>query len=367
MERKEDLKEGFNEIQEKEIEIKEKIGDKKEKKIKKEKKEESKEKEAIITKKENELEKDIEINIQTKVEENLEEPKKEEKREVKPEKEYVGEEELKYEVEEINDKKLMPYESILKDYLDEGIDGTEIFDKKWYSNLEKDKIIYSKRSIIALINASFDDKNQEYKELYNKAPLIIAVNSNGSFLSNDYQVVRSVYTIKKDIYPPNTSIRMIAKYLNLKSWDTKLKLYKIIEGSEEGKEVKCILQNWLKSPMFLVSERDIIDKRFDFFFEGKFYSCESSVNDDYYPLENNVTRIYDFISIEELYEENDNFILKAISQINSKINLPQSMINATLSAKLLDFYEGLVSAMNNDYKEGKLIFEDNNGNIVERY
>lgn len=40
----------------------------------------------------------------------------------------------------------MPYEIILKDYLDEKIDGTELFDKKWYNNFEKDKIIYSKEA-----------------------------------------------------------------------------------------------------------------------------------------------------------------------------------------------------------------------------
>ena len=39
----------------------------------------------------------------------------------------------------------MPYELILKGHLDEKIDNIEIFDKKWYSALEKNKIIYSKR------------------------------------------------------------------------------------------------------------------------------------------------------------------------------------------------------------------------------
>ena len=64
-----------------------------------------------------------------------------------------------------NDKsdKLL-YEIILKDYLDEKIDGTELFDKKWYNDFEKDKIVYSKRSILALINQAFEDKNNEFEE-----------------------------------------------------------------------------------------------------------------------------------------------------------------------------------------------------------
>ena len=273
---------------------------------------------------------------------------------------------------EINDNEkknlLMPYELILKDYLDEKIDSTDVFDKKWYSDLEKDKIIYSKRSIIAFIKSCFDEKNTEFIQLYNKDPLIIAINSNGIFLSNEFQVVRSIYTVNKSIYPPKTSIRMIAKYLNFikerSSWDTQLKSYKIIEGTENGSEVKCIVHNWLKSPMFLVSERDIIDKRYEFFYDGKFYSCESSVNDDYYPLEENVTRINDIISIEELYEENENIVLKAITQMNTKVSLPQAIVNATLAKKLLDFYKGLADAMNNEFENGKLVFEDNNGNII---
>ena len=263
----------------------------------------------------------------------------------------------------------MPYEEILKDYLDEKIDGTEVFDKKWYSNLEKDKIIYSKRSIIAMINSAFDDKNEEYKEIYNKEPLVIAIKSTGSFLSDQFQVIRSVYTVNKNIYPPNTTIRMITKYLiyikERSSWDTQLKLYKVIEGSEEGNEVKCLVQNWTKSPMFLVSERDIVEKRYDFYHEGKFLSFASSVNDDYYPIEKKVTRITDIIFIEELYEEDNNIILKALTQMDAKVSLPQAIVNATLSTKLLDFYNGLAKAMNKDYKEGKLVFEDNEGNIIE--
>jgi len=308
-------------------------------------------------------------------EEKIDEKDKKNNNENKAENEEIKikidkEEKEEEENDEENEKKklLMPYEFILKDYLDEKIDGKEVFDKKWYSDLEKDKIIYSKRSIVAFLKSLFDDKNKEFVELYNKDPLSIYVNSKGTFLSNEFQVVRSIYTINKNIYPPKTSIRMIAKYLNFikerSSWDKQLKSYKIIEGNEKGNEVKCIVQNWLKSPMFLVSERDIIDKRYEFFYEGKFYSCESSVNDDYYPLDKNVTRINDIISIEELYEENDNIVLKAITQMNTKVSLPQAIINATLSTKLLDFYKGLADAMNNDYKNSKLIFEDNDGNII---
>jgi hypothetical protein len=265
-------------------------------------------------------------------------------------------------------KELMPYEIVLKDYLDEKIDDTEVFDKKWYSDLEKDKIIYSKRSIIAMENKVFDEKNEEYKEIYNKPPLFIAIKA-GSFIIDQFQVTKNTYIINKNVFPKNTSIKMIAKYmLNTKernSWDPQFKLYKVIEGSEEGKEVKCILHNWMKSPMFLVSERDIVEKRFDFFYEGKFYSYESSVNDDYIPLEENVTRINDIICVQSISEENDNIVFRAITQMDAKVSLPQAIINTTLSGKLSDFYKGIINGINKDYEEGNLVFEDNEGNIIE--
>lgn len=266
-------------------------------------------------------------------------------------------------------KEPMPYEIYLKDYLDDKIDNSEIFDNKWYNDIEKGKIIYSKRVIVAMMNKAFDENNEEFKEIYNKPPLTLSIKSTGSFITDEFQVSKNIYITNKNSLPNNTSIKMISKYmLNIKersSWDTQLKSYTLIEGSEEGKEIKCILHNWTKSPMFLVSERDCVNKRYDFFYDGKFYSFESSVNDDYIPLDEKVTRINDIIFIQQVYEDNENIIFKALTQMNAKVSLPQAIINATLSGKLLDFYKGVIDAINRDFDEGKLIFEDNDGNIIE--
>ena len=318
------------------------------------KKEEMEEK--LIDNKEN-----IEDKEEGKDEQNIEEEKKEGKDEQNIE-EKKEKEEIKPQKKEKGETKKMAYEILLKDYLDDKINDTNVFDKNWYSDIEKNKIIYSKRSIIALIKEAFDDKNNEFEEIHNEESLQISVKSKGSMITDQFQVVRSLYKINKDIYPPKSTIRMIFKYLNFikerSSWDSQLKLYKILEGTEEGKEVKCIVHNWLKSPMFFVSERDIIDKRYEFYYNGKIYSFESSVNDELYPPEKSVTRMYDYMSIEELYEEDNYIYLKAITQIDSKVSLPQSVVNSTLPSKLSNFYKNLANAMNNDYKDGKLIFED---------
>ena len=269
----------------------------------------------------------------------------------------------KNEKNEKEESQKLPYETILKDYLDENIDGTDVFNQKWYSNIEKNKIVFSKRSIIALIKQAFDEKNNEFRELYNdKKSLQISVNSKGSLINNKIQVVRSLYKINKDIYPPKTTIRTIFRYLNFikerSSWDTGLKQYKILEGSEDGKEINCIVLNWLKSPLPLVSERDIVDKRYEFYHDGKIYSFESSVNDEIYPPRKSITRIYDYMSIEELYEQDNIIYLKAITQLDTKANLPQIAINSTIPKKIAKFYTNLAKAINNDYKKGKLVIED---------
>ena len=51
--------------------------------------------------------------------------------------------------------------------------------------------------------------------------------------------------------------------------------------------------------------------------------------------------------------------------MDAKVSLPQAIINTTLSSKLTNFYKGIVDAVNKDFNEGKLIFEDNDGNIIE--
>lgn len=265
-----------------------------------------------------------------------------------------------------NKIKLMPYHIELRDYLDEKIDDTEVFDKTWYSDIEKDKIRYTKRSIIALFNKTFDDT--EFKNIHNKPPLTLDVKSSGTFITNKLQITRNIYTAPISSFPKGVSLRMISKYmLNVKersSWDKSLKSYTIIEGSENGKEIRCIIHNWMKSPMFFVSERDLVEKRFDFFHEGKFYSYESSVNDDYIPIGKGVTRINDVIFIQQVYEENNNIIFKACTQMNAKVSLPQGLINSTLASKLNSFYKNVIEAINKDYKEGTLVFEDNEGNPI---
>jgi len=59
------------------------------------------------------------------------------------------------------------------------------------------------------------------------------------------------------------------------SWDDSYKEYKKLDGDSEVYAIR----SWLKSPMFFISERDIIEKRIEFFKEPTYYNFASSLDD----------------------------------------------------------------------------------------
>ena len=55
--------------------------------------------------------------------------------------------------------------------------------------------------------------------------------------------------------------------------------------------------------------------------------------------------------LEKYLRDNCPSNLEVRTQIDSKVSLPQSVVNSTLPSKLSNFYKNLSNAMNNDYKE----------------
>ena len=252
------------------------------------------------------------------------------------------------------EEKKMPYEIVLKDFLDEKINNTDIFPEKWYREEEKSKIIFSRRSIIAIINYEFDENNKDYNEIYNKPPLVISIKSNGTFINNEFQIVKSIFTAPKNTLPPNINIDTIAYYLIFEKkrneWDPQIKEYKLIEGEE--KNGLLYIKN--KSPMIFVSERDIVEKKFDFMYNGSYYLFESSVNDEFYPIEKNVVRTVDIVFATQICEDENNFYFKNLTQMDAKVSLPQTLLNTALPNNITNYFTGGIKAMNNDYENGKL-------------
>ncbi len=57
------------------------------------------------------------------------------------------------------------------------------------------------------------------------------------------------------------------------TWDKSLKLFKRLEGNDTA----YVIRSWMLSPVVIISEREVIDKRFDFFYEGIYYNISTSV------------------------------------------------------------------------------------------
>lgn len=248
------------------------------------------------------------------------------------------------------------YETILKNYLNPLIDNKDVFKRTWYRDGEYELMEYSKRSIIALHDYIFDDSTKLFREFYNKDNLILSINESGSMFAKN-PIIRLYFKIEKNKLPPNTSLQDLLEYTNYTTlrtiWDDQLKIYKVIEGDETE---KCIIQNWMKSPVFFMSERDIIDKKYDFYENGILYSFESSVNDNYIEIPKGVTRITDLIFMNS-YTENDNeFIIRNINQVNYKMNSPNSLLCVTVSGKVPNWYKKCIDVMNKDYQNGKYTF-----------
>ena len=108
-----------------------------------------------------------------------------------------------------------------------------------------------------------------------------------------------------------------------------------------------------KSPMLFVSERDVVDKRYDFYEGEIYYDFSSSVKDDLIPLEDDVLRITDHCSVCKIYEEDDCFNIISITQVDTKYKLPNALMSVQLPVKYKDWYDSLINAINEENNENE--------------
>jgi hypothetical protein len=124
-----------------------------------------------------------------------------------------------------------------------------------------------------------------------------------------------------------------------------LEICKIIERI--NKEV-YLLHYICKSPMFFVSERDVVDKRYDFYEGDVYYDFSSSTKDDLIPSDENIVRITDHCSVCKIFEDNEGFNIISITQVDTKVSLPPAVINSQLPSRYKSWYDALVNEINND-------------------
>lgn len=74
------------------------------------------------------------------------------------------------------------------------------------------------------------------------------------------------------------------------------------------------------SPIFFITERDIIDKRIEFFNEGTYYYLATSV-DNYSEVNPDVVRCHTFLNASIITEDEENFYYYSLTQLDAKVLL----------------------------------------------
>ena len=227
-----------------------------------------------------------------------------------------------------------------------------IFPQKYMNLTETSaefKSIFTKEKMIKFIEELINDKTS-FTPLINKNGFDIYIKEAGSIFSSQFPMIKMYYKIPKSSFTrKNVTVKLIDEYMNdpekrLK-FDNSIRAYKIIERI--NKEV-YLLHYICKSPMIFVSERDVVDKRYDFYEGDVYYDFSSSTKDDLIPLDENIVRITDHCSVCKIFEDNDGFNIISITQVDTKFNLPPTVMNSQLPTRYKEWYDALVNEINKE-------------------
>jgi len=227
-----------------------------------------------------------------------------------------------------------------------------IFPQKYMNLTETSpdfKSIFTKEKMIKFIEELVNDKTS-FTPLINKNGFDIYIKESGSIFSSQFPMIKMNYKIPKSFFTrQNVTVKLIDEYMNdpekrLK-FDNTIRAYKIIERI--NKEV-YLLHYICKSPMIFVSERDVVDKRYDFYEGDVYYDFSSSTKDDLIPLDENIVRITDHCSVCKIFEDNDGFNIVSITQVDTKFNMPPAVMKTQLPTRYKEWYDALVNEINKE-------------------
>ena len=122
---------------------------------------------------------------------------------------------------------------------------------------------------------------EDYSELKNNNKnLEIKLRKTGSILNKDIFIVKGIYKIPKNNFESGITVEylkdLIYKPEERMKYDNSFKELKILEGNNNVYVVKSCM----KYQIAMISERETIDKRIDFFIDGTYYNFCSSVDEN---------------------------------------------------------------------------------------
>lgn len=216
---------------------------------------------------------------------------------------------------------------------------------------EKGEITFSKKGLVDFFDKIWDLDGFEKK--YQNEKIYLAIKSDGSPVNSEFQIVKSIIIEDKKNLGPNGEAKTMIEFMydiNIrKKWDKDLKFVEILEGSKEN----YVVNTWFHSPIFIISEREAIEKRFIFDYEGATYVMSTSIPMDYYPYKDGVVRVTSYFNLFKVVDKGDKIFYYGVNQVDFKMIIPEFIVNVTLPMKTNEWYQNL-SEFSQQYKYDKI-------------
>ena len=203
-------------------------------------------------------------------------------------------------------------------------------DSPLISDYEK-TLIFTKGNLISLFDKLWNlDK---FKKVWDKDNLFIEIRTEGTEINNQFYLIKLLYRQIKAKLKSNADIETLIDFIYIPSlrlkWDKIFKSLDIYDGNNES---NYVVNSIAKSPVFIMSERESIEKRF--IFKSKdgnaYYIMSSSVPDYLFPEKKDIIRITNFINYYKIVDAGDYIEFYSLNQTDFKMPIPQFLINVTL-------------------------------------
>ena len=234
----------------------------------------------------------------------------------------------------------------IKEKIEDKIDDAfSIFKSKYIRPDERNKITFTEEGILSFIK---EVENYEYTQKFAKDEIKL-FQCDKSSLNDQFYVFKIEIIKEKKLFNPVPTLKEIEMALfdanERMKWDNNYKLIEVLEKISENAEIIKFVSY---KQLALISEREMIEKRYRFYDNGTLYNFQTSIPDELYPPQNEPVRVLDYIAISSVREDENNFYFEVYSQGDVKSNFPQSMLLLSMPVKLKDFYNKLVKFLNKE-------------------
>ena len=204
---------------------------------------------------------------------------------------------------------------------------------------EKNVITFTKNGLIKLFDNLWALDN--FKKVYEKDNLLIEIRYEGTPMNDKFYLIKMKYELPKSDLEYNKDIESIMDYcyeLDLRRmWDEALKSIEKYEGNDNV----YIVCTWGKSPVFFVSERETIEKRFRFNHGNSTYVMSTIIPLDIYEPKEGVVRFVDYLNLFKVSDAGENILFTSLNQVDFKMPIPQMLINITLPTTSRNWYNSI--------------------------